>query len=277
MSWHYLQEQEAAFSLADYLAGIQSPPAKSNPTHEPSYSPASGTASSPTSPSGTTSEPSTAHPSATTSTSSQEASPARTSQPQEKEQASPAPAPASGQKCTESFAKYNHATHSWKTPQCSLLEDLDTFSQTWPRAGIMLHGSCSELPTSAHPTTASASGYSQNTAAWPTPQASDYKRANDSLQTCIHRANNGHQIGLHETVKMRMLPTPTCQDAKNNGAQSQQERNTKPLNAIVGGALNPTWVEWLMGWPLGWTDLKPLATDKYHSWLQQHSSPLNKH
>jgi len=26
------------------------------------------------------------------------------------------------------------------------------------------------------------------------------------------------------------------------------------------GALNPTWVEWLMGFPLGWTDLKPSET-----------------
>jgi hypothetical protein len=33
----------------------------------------------------------------------------------------------------------------------------------------------------------------------------------------------------------------------------------------VSGPLNPTWVEWLMGWPLGWTDLEPLATAKYPS------------
>ena len=31
----------------------------------------------------------------------------------------------------------------------------------------------------------------------------------------------------------------------------------------TGGKLNPTWVEWLMGWPLGWTDLKPLEMVKY--------------
>ena len=36
-----------------------------------------------------------------------------------------------------------------------------------------------------------------------------------------------------------------------------------------GGKLNPRWVEWLMGWPLGWTDLKPLATAKFQQWLQQ--------
>jgi len=34
--------------------------------------------------------------------------------------------------------------------------------------------------------------------------------------------------------------------------------------------LNATWVEWLMGWPLGWTDLKPLATDKSHCVQQPH-------
>jgi hypothetical protein len=39
----------------------------------------------------------------------------------------------------------------------------------------------------------------------------------------------------------------------------------------VGGKLNPMWVEWLMGWPLGWTDLKPLETDRFLLWQQQHS------
>ena len=37
-----------------------------------------------------------------------------------------------------------------------------------------------------------------------------------------------------------------------------------------GGQLNPEWVEWLMGWPIGWTDLKPLEMGKYLSWYQQH-------
>jgi hypothetical protein len=42
------------------------------------------------------------------------------------------------------------------------------------------------------------------------------------------------------------------------------ERNARPLSEQIGGSLNPTWVEWLMGWPLGWTDLKPLATARCH-------------
>ena len=56
--------------------------------------------------------------------------------------------------------------------------------------------------------------------------------------------------------KQKMWPTPTTQDGKNNGGKSQHMRNSKPLNAEVGGALNPQWVEWLMGYPIGWTDLK---------------------
>jgi len=34
--------------------------------------------------------------------------------------------------------------------------------------------------------------------------------------------------------------------------------------------LNPVWVEWLMGFPQGWTDLKPLVTHKCHSVPPKH-------
>jgi len=30
--------------------------------------------------------------------------------------------------------------------------------------------------------------------------------------------------------------------------------------SVVGGQLNPMWVEWLMGFPTGWTDLKHSET-----------------
>jgi len=64
--------------------------------------------------------------------------------------------------------------------------------------------------------------------------------------------------------------TPTARDWRSGKAsQATMERNSRPLSEQIGGSLNPTWVEWLMGWPLGWTDLKPLATDKSHSALQQ--------
>jgi hypothetical protein len=57
-------------------------------------------------------------------------------------------------------------------------------------------------------------------------------------------------------VAREFYPTPTTQDDKNNGSISQQKRNTPPLNSVAGGPLNPNWVEWLMGYPTGWTDLR---------------------
>ncbi len=55
-------------------------------------------------------------------------------------------------------------------------------------------------------------------------------------------------------TKSSLYPTPT----------------TNITEGTHGGQLNPTWVEWLMGWPLGWSELKPLEMDKFRSWRQQH-------
>jgi hypothetical protein len=52
---------------------------------------------------------------------------------------------------------------------------------------------------------------------------------------------------------------PTAQDAKNNAGPSQYSRNSLPLNVIVGGRLNPEFVEFMMGFPIGWTDLEASA------------------
>ncbi len=40
---------------------------------------------------------------------------------------------------------------------------------------------------------------------------------------------------------------------------------------IPHGTLNPPWVEWLMGWPIGWTDFAPLEMDKFQEWQRLHS------
>lgn len=67
-----------------------------------------------------------------------------------------------------------------------------------------------------------------------------------------------------------MYPTPTVNDSKNNNPPSQKNRNTPPLNSSVDGQLNPDWVEWLMGWPIGWSDLKPISE---LIWLDQSIDP----
>ena len=96
------------------------------------------------------------------------------------------------------------------------------------------------------------------------------------------------------------LPTPTVQDSENDGGPSQCRRNTVPLNAAVkmlptpnatdwkgrstrspgkerpacdddlptriGGQLNPDWVCWLMGWPIGWESLEPMKKVLWLDW-----------
>ncbi len=37
------------------------------------------------------------------------------------------------------------------------------------------------------------------------------------------------------------------------------------------GRLNPSFVEWMMAWPIGASACEPLETDRFRSWLQQHS------
>jgi hypothetical protein len=67
-----------------------------------------------------------------------------------------------------------------------------------------------------------------------------------------------------------MWPTPTACQGHNNSAMNAgtggramlaaAASSDEEAKAMAGGALNPTWVEWLMGFPLGWTDLGDSAT-----------------
>jgi hypothetical protein len=67
-----------------------------------------------------------------------------------------------------------------------------------------------------------------------------------------------------------LWPTPTAHNAKETNAPTEATRNTPTLAAQVGGPLNPNWVEWLNGWPIGWTDLGALETDRFRQWQHSH-------
>ena len=59
--------------------------------------------------------------------------------------------------------------------------------------------------------------------------------------------------------------------AEDQGFASPQARDLGPIPTDqIGGQLNPMWVEWLMGWPIGWTDCDVLETDKFQQWLHSH-------
>ena len=86
---------------------------------------------------------------------------------------------------------------------------------------------------------------------WPTPRASAaMAEKTENIQ------NRGTQRGKLEE-KVAMMPTPTARDWRDAGPNVNYERAKKKgrLAGHSGGSLNPTWVEWLMGYPKGWTDL----------------------
>ena len=205
--------------------------------------------------------------------------------------ASPGKAPASMEPAAEcgptwrgSLAMFDPASCSWRTAQPSLLGDSEECSVTWPRSGMTVDGQCWELPTLAHPTSATGSGL------WvPTPLATDASKcpsdslarfANQSLKKSFRAkaaqiwptptvCGNYNRKGASKTsgdglaTAVLKCATPTARDWRSGKAsQATHDRNSRPLSEQIGGLLNPTWVEWLMNWPIGWTDLKHSATDR---------------
>lgn len=56
-----------------------------------------------------------------------------------------------------------------------------------------------------------------------------------------------------EETGYSLWPTPRAQSA--NGSGPSRIGHKADLQTVVGGPLNPEWVEWLMGFPIGWTEL----------------------
>ena len=144
---------------------------------------------------------------------------------------------------------YDPDTHCWRTSQGTLTSDLATCLQTWPRAGMTHNGIAYQLQPSAPRT--SATEYSLSLHGKPlewTPTAT-------ANQTSMLSRNPAFRIGPNS---QGLWPTPLTQDYTTRFAQGGMPlgmavRMTEPGNT---GKLNPTWVEWLMGFPTGWTDFE---------------------
>ena len=211
--------------------------------------------------------------------------PAKTSQSQEMEMG----LTEKGQECGERWqgllARLDLNTLLWKIPQCSLLEDLEQSLEIWPNWGSMRNGVCWEQMMLVLTTTEKEYGY------WLTPtataisgrsqEAMEYriKWRESSGRTTVPPGNLAEQIMLSGKTpctnmkKPTMWGTPKAQDSRH----ALRDRGKGNLGEQVsglhnGGKLNPLWTEWLMGWPIGWTDLKPLEMDKSHYVQQQHGN-----
>ena len=293
MSWLFSQALVEEYSVDTSLDGEPSAQSSGNPTQQAYCAPDKMTAFSRLSRFGMTYKPLTASRGEELLTLYRADFHVKTSQPQEKELALTESAAGCGEKWRASFTKYSPDSRSWKTHQCSLLGDLEPFSETWPQWGLMRNGECWEQQTLAQTTSETASGLWATPAAsdgqrggtitdkmtgqslpqmvntpakWPTPTVQDSKQAGG--KGCIASGKRG--LSLHQATQL--WPTPVARDYRSPGRSRLERTGSKAgehLPQVVGGQLNPTWVEWLMGCPLGWTDLRPLETDKCHSVPQQ--------
>lgn len=150
----------------------------------------------------------------------------------------------------ELSVKYDLILCSWRTHHCLLEEDLQWSSVTLPKWGMTRNGVVFQHSTLERLTSETEFGSLQRI--WTTPSASDAGRGG-----CITEKMTGTSLAQQVNTPSRI-----------------------PLFALqldtATGPMNPEWVEWLMGWPIGWTELKPLEMDRFHEWRQQHSPCLNQ-
>ena len=190
-----------------------------------------------------------------------------------------------GTNSIESFAYYDRDTSSWKTCQQSFLEDLESFSETWPRQGITVNGVAYQRHI-LEPVTKEIDGGQFVTL--PTPLASDPERKakfkqggtpllgdllptpratsaiTENLKTVKRRGRN--KGNLEEVIAL--LPTPTARDYKDSGEKVNYKKAAKKgkLAGVMVESrsdqtgknfyLNALFVEEMMGYPVGWTELK---------------------
>ena len=170
----------------------------------------------------------------------------------------------------ESFASYDRDTSSWRTSQYSLLEGLTEFLEPWPKSGTMRSGFVYQLPPLVRRTS------DGECSLLPTPTAERYGSNHGGKAGRVGRVRHN----LQAMARQNLWPTPVAKDAqgarnatsvrqpgsKHNDGRTLTDavilsgdatlEETEKGNRVVGGALNPRWVEWLMGFPVGWTALE---------------------
>lgn len=142
----------------------------------------------------------------------------------EREQEYKASAADFGARLSELFALLDRDSSSWRTSQRSILEGWIPFVGTWPKSGLMRNGKCFQLRRSVlH------SAVELDCFLWPTPRKCSAMAARIT-SNAVENANQ--RFPNLETVAALQYGTEA-----------------------IGQIINPAFCEWLMGFPIGWTDL----------------------
>jgi hypothetical protein len=232
----------------------------------------------------------------------QEESPAKDSaeQASSSESSTPATSGRTRSGSSKSAARRGSSSKTWTALHRSTIGA--SFSKTLRRQGMMLAGVCSVLEMWALPIFGKESGCSPQTQEplrWQTPVADDCvertagkfnSRGEPKLSAqaqmwptptvCEMTTGCGYQKSgdrICPTLTGETGATPTASDGKGAG----KNQHTLTLDRQVkneeqpGGLLNPTWVEWLMGFPIGWTDpVGGPSSEDFHEWLESNRTAL---
>ena len=194
---------------------------------------------------------------------------------------------------SQNEGKVQHDRPSQGTPS------LDTLARLWPTPRAEDAESCGNHPGRQDSLNATAR-------IWPTPQAHDAHQGSEKHAT--RPSPLGGQRNLTDEIHL----WPTRNVPNGNGLETEAKRWRTPTAAIRRGpvdpearkarghminlqdqavlgfgrqdrtktgaeskrVLNPRFVEWLMGFPFGWTELLPLEMESFQSWRRKHSSLL---
>ena len=110
---------------------------------------------------------------------------------------------------------------------------------------------------------------SRDASAWATPQAHDAAAGNPDRvgRFGTAAADDGHKV-------VPSSAQPGLIGASHSFRLDPENETPGGASSIGARKLNPLFVEWLMGWPLQWTDCGAVATGSFHWWRQRHLCAL---
>jgi hypothetical protein len=156
------------------------------------------------------------------------------------------------------LAHYDPDTQSWKTSGAISLWGEQPSLESLPKSGMTRNGVLYQQPEWERPIDEIASSL------WPTPRVSG---SGQQIELVRERLRKGQKYNSRLEEAVAMWPTPTYGKlAGGTGGMQQIEakylageitsEERRAMRSGNGGKLNPMWVEWLMGFPIGWTDLE---------------------
>jgi hypothetical protein len=156
------------------------------------------------------------------------------------------------------LAHYDPDTRSWKTSGDISLWGEQPSLESLPKAGMTRNGVLYQQLDWVRPIDETASSL------WPTPTTQENEHPGAIWNEKWRRVSpSGVSHGMNLADAVRIWPTPTAKDGKGaSGHRSEARRladltyRARIVDGVTTGSLNPTWVEWLMGFPIGWTDLE---------------------